>query len=248
MHHHDSAVLTQMPQEFYFLGLGLRRFIRCNVLEEKILPGEGRKQYLLALQTPIPKTRIYSIGSDQSGIITKLLFLPHGSPQPYPQMGPFWGSVDCFQDETKAEVNSLDTSGTIDRALLCVSEKQAQKWVQILEDLKNHIYSFDFGDGTPHRECRIIKEFRLDNLWTYWLAEFKPPFPCALYKKNQDISKVILRLQDFPIPPDDIGVWVCLFDEKIPIADSMTSDELKLAYVDEGGLTPLKAGRDGGVV
>lgn len=225
-----------MAKDFYLITLKMQKPLRCKVLAKTTHPQPEKNRYLIELDNPIPQSFYGWDATDESEKpFSKLRFQPHGGNQPWTKTGPFRGTACSFLDETNATLDS--SAGGLERAILCTSEKQAQEYMRLLEESKKGPYLLDVcGRKLPTRDCRIVKDVILGGWKGYWLAEVNPPFPAKAFKMEKEFSRVLLALNDLPVPGQPILFALCFVDQDIAIGKSVTPQEIGLNEVDEGTL------------
>lgn len=229
-----------MTKEFYLITLKLQKPLHCKILKEEIRP-RGMNNYLLELENPLPRSVYLSLRRDESD--TRFGFYPTGTMdaqgvlrQSYGENGPFRGTIYSVQDVTNIDLDS--PIGGLERVMLCVSEEQAQEYMQFLEEAKQGPYILDIcGMKLPPRDCRIIKDVVFEGGEKgYWLAEVNPPFPAQAFGMEKDFSRVLLALGDLPVLGQPITCALCFVDQDIAIRESVTPQEIGLKEVGEGAL------------
>ncbi|MBI4739434.1 hypothetical protein HY772_07890, partial [Candidatus Woesearchaeota archaeon] len=239
-----------MSKDLYFIGLEIQKPMRCHALDEENPSGRpGMSHYLLELYEPIFRIRpslykggYWAGGQDNVGnVVAKLLFFPTGVSdkngvvkQPYGETGPFLGTVGCFGDDSKAALDG--NYSIVDRAMLCVSEKQAQEFLQNLEALKKKRYYLDFF-GT--RSAEVIKGLTIDGRKDNWLLKISPPVRGHYFGRVKDIAYLVFYFKDFPRPPnfDALGGGASPFHEDAVIKvieDSFTEEDYQWAFIKGG--------------
>lgn len=227
-----------MSKDLFLIPGYIQKSLRARVLEERNRSEKpGMSRYLLELYEPLQRSlyRSYFVEiKEEPSIISKWLFCPH-SPQVYPETGPYQGTISCFRDEKGVTISSSDLGGE-DRAILCVSEEQAQEYLRFLEKAKKTVYDPCIREDGKRSQCRIIKDLTLDHKKGYWLAELDPP---ALTKEGQEFSRVFFFLKDMPLPGQITNVdYILLREDEVEdflgprIKREYQSDEIGLPAPD----------------
>ncbi|MBI4739364.1 hypothetical protein HY772_07505 [Candidatus Woesearchaeota archaeon] len=235
-----------MMERMYFIGLSILEIQPCRILKKKESSNpEFEADFILEFATPIP-AEIYNRPKD----ISKVIFASHvlkGQKSIY-------GSIICPRREERMDRIDFDmpefewqegssmpiltyNNSVEDRAILCVSEEQAKEQLRFLEEAKNRRLRHISLERSEGADCRIIQWLTIDHRKNYWLAELIFPLSGKKYGQEKDISKVILRLNDFAESSHGFDVIVYSFDENSLRGDSVKSTDIKWIYLDQGFLT-----------
>ncbi|MBI4739703.1 hypothetical protein HY772_09285 [Candidatus Woesearchaeota archaeon] len=219
-----------MTQEMYFIALSIQKIQHCRILKETRRNPNFERDFVLELTSPISAV-IYHREKD----ISKIIFFSQGLKGQAP---PIYGYMACFKDEFMDQID-FDIASYAgyneDSAVLCVSEEQAKEQLRLLEEVKNrNFHRISLGSGPV--SCHVVKDLIIDDRKGFWLAKLDSPVPGKYYKREKDISQVILCLKDFHRHGSPFFVWIFIFDEEVLRGDRATSEEIKLQYLEDAVL------------
>ena len=219
-----------MNKTLYLIGLFIQKIQRCRILKVEESNSKIETDLILEILPPIP-AKTYGRKKD----IPKIIFTPHV----LKGQRPIYGTVVCPEDEFAGqidfEINMPFMSCSVeDRGLLCFSKEEAKKQIQNLEDFKKRTHVLYFRE--KYRSCKIIKQFSIHNHKNYYIAEFDPPCSGKPHVNRKKISKIILKLNNFPGDSgySDISAEAFFFDESVPFDNSTDPMTIHLQGVDLG--------------